>query len=153
MPVTVRDRGAKRLLATLGAAKVATVVEVGVLGAEGDAPHQGGPVTVAQVAEWAELGIGQPMRSWLRGFVDEAGPEIERRIAIETKAVLEGKRTRAQALARVGAWIVGGIQARIARGIAPPNAESTIRRKGSSTPLIDKGQLRSSITSRVVDGG
>ena len=32
----------------------------------------------------------------------------------------------------------------------PPLAESTIRRKGSSNPLIDTGQLRSSITWQVV---
>jgi hypothetical protein len=32
----------------------------------------------------------------------------------------------------------------------PPNAESTIRRKKSSKPLIDTGQLRRSISSRVV---
>lgn len=34
----------------------------------------------------------------------------------------------------------------------PPNAESTIRRKGSDQPLIDTGALRQSITF-VIDGG
>ena len=32
-----------------------------------------------------------------------------------------------------------------------PNAPSTIRRKGSSKPLIDTGELRKSITSQVVE--
>lgn len=125
-------------------------MEVGVLG-QNAAREEGEGVTVAMVAEWAEYGIGQPERSWLRGWIDEAGPEIERRMAAETRAVLAGTRTQAQAHARLGAWAVGEIQLRISRGIAPENAQSTIDRKGSSTPLIDTGQLRSSITSRVVD--
>jgi hypothetical protein len=148
--VTVRDKGADRYLRAARELAKGPAVDVGVIGSAADA-DKGDGVTVAMVAEWAELGIGQPMRSWLRGWIDEEQAEIEKRIAEETKAVLAGKRTRQQALARVGVWAVGQIQARIARGIAPPNAESTIDKKGSATPLVDTGQLRSSITSRVVD--
>ncbi len=150
--VRVVDRGATRVLREMGVtgARQASV-EVGVLGGLGEARVPGGDVTVAQVAEWAELGIGQPMRSWLRAWVDLNEAEIQRRIGIEMRAVIAGQRTRATALARIGAWMVGSIQARIATGIAPPNAQSTIDKKGSSTPLIDTGQLRSSITSRVVE--
>ncbi len=151
MTVTVRDRGAARLLRTLGAAQAAEALEVGVLGDLADASSEEG-LTVGQVAEWMEFGTPTiPPRSWLRAYVDENEAEINRRVGIEMRAVIAGARSRRQALERVGVWIVGQIQERIARGIDPANAPSTIARKGSSTPLIDTGQLRSSIASRIVE--
>lgn len=148
MTVRVRDRGANALLRAARGLKEPKGVTVGILGQDGEAEESPG-VTVAMVAAWAEYGLGQPERSWLRAWVDSARPAIDQRIKAETRAILEGKRDRATALARLGAWAVGQIQARIAQGIDPANAQSTIDRKGSSTPLIDKGQFRSSITSRV----
>ena len=150
MTVRVRDRGADRYIRAARELAKGPAVDVGVIGSEAGA-DKGDGITVAMVAEWAELGLGQPMRSWLRGWIDEAQGEIEQRISVETRAVLEGKRTQRVALARIGVWAAGQIRARIAAGIEPANADSTIERKGSSTPLIDTGQLRSSITSRVVD--
>lgn len=146
MTVRVKDSGARALIKNLqGQAHVV----VGVLGA--GAQHQDSEgVTVGDIAAWAEFGLGQPKRSWLRDWIDTAGDEIQRRTSEELKAVIAGRRTRDQALARLGVWAVGRIQARIAAGIAPENAPSTIAAKGSSTPLIDKGQFRSSITSKVV---
>lgn len=150
--VRVVDRGAARLLAAARAlSDRRQVAEVGVLGEDAERPYGEGEITVAMVATWAEFGLGQPMRSWLRGWADEDGPAIEERIRLETRAVLEGKRTQREALDRIGVWAVGRIRERIARGIDPPNAESTIARKGSSVPLIDTGQLRSSIANRTVD--
>lgn len=143
------DRGASRLIQTVTSTGTLASVDVGVLeGKGGQTKGDGGP-TVAQIAEWAEFGIGQPMRSWLRDWITQSQAEILRVQREEYRRVLVGQQTKAKALARLGVWIVGQIQARIASGIAPPNAESTIRQKGSSTPLIDTGQLRSSITSRV----
>lgn len=145
--VRVVDRGARALLTRLRAA--ATAVEVGVLGADASKEESEG-VTVADVARWAEYGIGQPQRRWLGGWIDENQAALLERVRIESRAVIAGDRTKPEALARLGLWIQGGIQQRIANGIEPPNAESTVERKGSSTPLIDKGQLRSSIANRVV---
>lgn len=65
------------------------------------------------------------------------------------QAFLHGDHSFYKELERVGLWAQGSIQQRISDGIPPPNAESTIRRKGSSTPLIDTGQLRTSIKYRV----
>lgn len=143
------DRGARALVARARAA--ASAVEVGILGADGAKGYAGGEgVTVADVARWAEHGIGQPQRRWLGGWIDANRDALLARMREESRAVLAGERTKPEALARLGLWIQGGIQQRIANGIEPPNAESTIARKGSSTPLIDKGQLRSSIANRVV---
>lgn len=145
-----RDRGAQALVQRLTGARGATI-DVGILGERAAEAYEDG-ITVAQVAEWAELGLGQPMRSWLRGWVDEHEREIHDRIRAEVRAVAAGTRPRRQALERLAAWMVGGIRARIAVGIDPPNAPSTVARKGSSKPLIDTGQLRSSVASRVTEG-
>jgi hypothetical protein len=146
---TVRtvDRGATALLARLR--EKARAVEVGILGAEARR-EEGDGVTVADVASWAEFGLGQPRRSWLVDWIEANGAALAERTRIESRAVIAGERTKAQALGRLGLWIQGKIQQRIANGIDPENAESTIRKKGSSTPLIDKGQFRSSIATRVV---
>lgn len=148
MSVRVVDRGARAVLRATGDRRRHTV-EVGVFGSE---KKRGSPtITVAQVAEWAEYGIGQPQRSWLRAWVDANEDLINQRIDRETREVLSGKRTQEQAIKRIGVWLQGEIQLNIANfpdNGFEPNAESTIARKGSSTPLIATGQLRSSITHR-----
>ena len=59
------------------------------------------------------------------------------------------------ALGRIGLKIRDEIKERIRSGIEPGLAEATKDRKGSSTPLIDTGQLISSITweLRRISGG
>ena len=150
MSASVRtvDRGAAALKARLKSR--AQAVEVGVIGVKSSEEESPG-VTVADVATWAEYGLGQPQRSWLRDWIEENQQQVEATMRAESDAVLRGARTKEQALARLGAWIAGAIQERIAAGIEPPNADSTIDRKGSSKPLIDKGQFRSSISSRVTE--
>lgn len=155
MTVYERDNGAEALLRTLhdfGRRGDKRRLDVGVVGR--DAAKEESPgVTVADVATWAEYGLGQPQRSWLRGWIDENEAEIDKRIGIELRKVIEGKQDPRRAMLRIGVWMVGEIQTRIANGIQPPNAASTIARKGSSTPLIDEGLFRTSITSRVVNDG
>lgn len=150
MTVRVRDKGANELLTTLNRARRGEPwsVEVGVIGNKASR-EKGEGVTVADVATWAELGLGQPKRSWLRGFIDEAEKKIQKRISKEMRAVVSGDRSPRQAMRRIGVWLVGEIQERISNKIPPPNAPSTVKAKGSSVPLIDTGQLRSSISSRV----
>jgi len=127
-------------------------VDVGILGRDAGARKEGGEsLTVGQVAEWAELGIGQPQRSWLRGWIDANEDLINERIDREMEDVILGKRTPDQALARIGVWLQGELQLNIANypdNGFEPNAQSTIDRKGSSVPLINTGQLRSSISHR-----
>lgn len=151
MGVRVRDRGASRVVREIKA-RGTSGVEVGVLGTKGAAAHRGSDegITVAEIAEIHEFGLGVPERSWLRAWVDENESKIKARIRKETQAMIREKRPRAQVIARIGVWIQGEIQQRIADGIPPENAETTIQRKGSSTPLIDQGQMRQSITYRVV---
>jgi hypothetical protein len=152
-----RDRGARALVRAYGRISAGDrVAEVGVIGERAAAPEGGaGGVTVGDVATWAEFGLGQPQRSWLRAWIDGHQREIAALIKQELARELANARrgsaadTNAVVLARVGAWIAGQLQANIARGIAPPNAQSTIDRKGSDKPLINQGQFRQAITSRV----
>lgn len=154
MAVRVIDRGANKVLRTTSKRRKSHV-DVGVIGKKASAPKRGTgsrTITVADVAEWAEFGIGQPQRSWLRAWVDSNEGLINDRIDAETRKVLEGKQTQAQALKRIGVWLQGELQQNIANhpdNGFQANAASTIAKKGSSTPLIDTGQLRSSISHRV----
>lgn len=149
MTVKVVDKGARRVLAELR--RSGGSVEVGILGTKAGR-SKGEGITVGDVAEWAEFGIGQPQRSWLRAWVDNNEPAIRKRMEKEAQAVMRGERTERQALQRLGVWLQGMCQKNLADFPAngfEPNAPATIERKGSSTPLVDTGQLRSSISHRV----
>lgn len=128
----------------LGAPKIA----FGIFAEDAAQPADAdGNVTILDIASWQEFGTEHiPERSFLRAWFDqnqERAVEVLRRLL---QSVVEGKRTPDQALKLFGEWALGEIKQRIAQGIPPPNAESTVRQKGSSTPLIDTGQLRSSVT-------
>jgi hypothetical protein len=54
-------------------------------------------------------------------------------------------------LSKLGIMAQGDIQGEITSLSTPPNAPSTIRRKGSSNPLIDSGEMRGAVTYKVDD--
>jgi phage gpG-like protein len=134
-------------------------VQVGVVGREAAALHKKSSLTVAQIATIHEFGatfrgkhgnlIRIPERSFLRATVDEYSGAIQQRATAFGRGVVLMKFTPTQAMSLLGEYVVGLIKQRIANGIAPANAPSTIARKGSSTPLIDSGQLRGSITYKI----
>ncbi len=112
-------------------------------------------VLVAAVHEFGTADGRVPSRSWMRAYVDENRDRIRGMIRKLQAQWMKGSITHEQALGQLGAKLVGEIQARIAKGIAPPLAESTkARRAGPDpshtgprvfTPLIDSGQFRQSI--------
>lgn len=111
-----------------------------------------GGLTVLDVATWAEFGIGQPERPFIRGYVDAHRKDIEAFISKTVKGAAKSGKSKEWALERIGLYVQSGIQVFIAaqgEGTYPPNAQETIDRKGSATPLIDTGQLRSSLTYEV----
>jgi len=142
-----RDHGyKKRVKAIHTMAEERPEVTVGIHEAEGAAAYEDG-ATVLEVAIWNEFGTEHiPARSFLRAWFDETRGEAKERWEMLLRQVAQGKITREVAMERFGLWCVGGIQARIADGIPPSNRPGTIARKGSSKPLINTGQLRSSIT-------
>lgn len=132
--------------------KQRATIEVGILEADGAKPHGEG-LTVLDVATFNEFGLGVPERSFLRAWFDDNRPRAMTILGAVLRTVVSGQRTKEQALELLGARFVAEIQKRIAQGILPPNSEETIKKKGSSVPLIDTGQLRTSITYRVTLDG
>lgn len=180
--VTVQDHGAKALLARARALSGGRRVRVGVLAdatkreepASQRGKHSPKARTRAKVARRAteaavggrekysllqvaivhEFGGGHvPARSFIRATIDEKKAEIRAEQEKALRAVLAGTVTEEAALQRLGAFVVGLMQARIVAGIAPPLAASTLKKKGrKTTPLIATGQLRSSLTYAVQGG-
>lgn len=154
--VTIKDNGANALLKHLrDAAAHPRTVKVGVLADRPKNEHGGGSgaMSLIEVAAVHEFGTDTvPQRSFIRATVDEHRTEID---ALETALmaqIVRGEITEEQALNLLGAKIASWMQARIAQGIPPELKPETIARKGSSKPLIDTGQLRSSLSFLVGDG-
>lgn len=147
MPVKVtdRDKGYAKMIANLDATgKLA--ITVGIHSEEGEGDHDGR--SIVDIAEANEFGLGVPARPFVSGWADNY-PDPVGEMRDEAAAALKAgvsPTKRLDALAQVWA---GDMQAEISAGIDPENAESTIERKGSSTPLIDTGILRSSIRGKV----
>lgn len=143
MKTKVTDRGYAALVKRVYGLKKPKI-KVGIFAEES---HKDSDLTVLEIAVIQEFGTDKiPARSFLRAWFDENREKCHEAVARMMKAVIAGKYTKEQALELLAQRFVGEIQRRIAQGIPPPLAPSTVARKGSSTPLIDKGQLRSSIT-------
>lgn len=174
--VADRDHGARDLLARVRAMHGSRTVRVGILSdapKREDAKERGKhskkkrirdkvarragaaaarKLSLLEIAIVHEFGGGHvPARSFIRATVDAKRAEILKLQVALAQQVLLGKITPDQALSQLGAKVAGWMKTRIAEGIAPPLSEATIKRKGSSVPLINTGQLRSSIT-HVVEG-
>lgn len=136
--VSDRDNGYARLIASLSDKDIQ--ITVGVHAEEG--PQ-------VEVAERHEFGLGVPARPFVSGWADEHAADLPARIAAEAETAVRAKFPVAQRMDQLAQVFAGEVQARISGGIQPPNSPVTIERKGSSTPLIDKGQLRASIRGKV----
>ena len=118
---------------------------------DGDKPEDGGP-SVADVAVWNHYGTGKiPARPFIALALEQKKPELQALFARIGRGVMEDKLEARQALGLMGEAVTAAIKAQIADGVPPPNAPETVDRKGSSTPLINFGQLRASVTYQVRD--
>ncbi len=114
-------------------------------------PKPSGPQpTIGEIAERHEYGLGVPQRSFIRSWYDGNKSQIENDIRTMMRAAAKGGAPANRGLQQLGALFAAQIQKGISAGIAPANHPDTIKRKGSSTPLIDTGQLRSAISWRLV---
>ena len=102
-------------------------------------------------AVWQEFGTsrGIPERPFMRGSVSRNKDKYKRQMKAAAKAITNGGLTMEQAMNQLGAAAAADIQAEIVALDSPPNAPSTIARKGSSNPLIDTGAMRQSVTWKV----
>ena len=102
-------------------------------------------------AGYAVLGVTQPhkinipARPWLSKGVDASNLEY---VKLIEDGIANGD-TMDQTLNRVGVVAVASVQRYMTELRTPPNAPSTIKRKGSSNPLIDSGAMRQSVTYKI----
>ena len=123
-------------------------VTIGVHGEEGSQI-----VIAAATNEFGNLdqsAVGAiPERSYLRSTIDEGQAEILNDLQGAVIFALDGDDLE-KGLGLVGEKWVGKVKKKIKDLKEPPNADSTIRQKGSSNPLIDTGQnLRNRISWQI----
>lgn len=122
-------------------------VAVGVIDA---GKHKSGDLTVAEIAFRNEFGFGRiPERSFMRSTLQEKRQEIISFQVKLAKKIISGGIVTEQALGLLGQFVSDLIGRKVVALRSPPNAPETIARKKSSNPLIDKKQLKNSITYKV----
>lgn len=105
------------------------------------------PHTVATVAAWNEFGNKRvPERPFFRNAIHEMKEEIPK--ILKSRLDAKDPVVTEQTAALLGAYATGEIQKSITDLKQPPNADSTIKRKGSENPLMDTGFMRQSVTWR-----
>lgn len=151
--VKIKDRGYDAMMRRLRGA--APTLRVGVFGDAAAEKHADSELSNGEIAAVHEFGTEDervPERAWLRGYVDENNSRVSQMLARVAEQVTAGKMTREQGLNLIGLQIVGEIKRRLPH-LSPPLDDKTIKRKGSSATLIDKGQFRSAIAHSVTIGG
>lgn len=118
---------------------------VGIHAAKASQEHDG--LTLIELAEIHEFGLGVPQRSFIRKWADEDSEKLAPTFQKELTKVITGEVAAQYAGDRLALYAQGKCQAFISDGrVEPALARETIARKGSSKPLIDTGALRSGIT-------
>lgn len=116
---------------------------------DGGLPRKDGTLNTATIGAINHFGQG---RIPARPFLDNGVMSVKTIIASEASKMMRSGKTPDEILPVVGNLAVRGVVQTINNTYAPPNAPSTIAKKGSSHPLIDTGNLRQSITFKVNDG-
>lgn len=118
-------------------------VKVGVLG-ESDAEI----VVIAITHELGSPARNIPERSYLRRTFRVRREDLSRVMAQLMRLYMSGRMTSDAAVSALGEWAVAEVRKTITAGphIPPPLHPATVRRKGSSRPLVDEGRLVGSIT-------
>jgi hypothetical protein len=92
-----------------------------------------------------------PPRPFVRGFADGKRELIAKTMEKLGDLVTGGKLDADTAIRGLGQFGESGIKSYLRNGTFTPNADSTIAKKGSSKPLIDKATLRNSIRYQVIE--
>lgn len=123
--------------------KKMTDMEIQV-GFQGDQKYEDG-TSIAQVAAINEFGASDiPERPFMRQSFENHEGELQAACDAAQRLVSSGSSAE-QALQQIGVVAKGLVQDEIVNGGFVPNAESTIKKKGSEQPLIDTGTMRQSV--------
>jgi len=109
--------------------------------------------SIIDIGIWNHFGTsrGIPERPFLTNAMRDNRSKYRDSMRTAAKLILLGQASMGAVLSKLGIMAVGDIQSEITSLNSPPNAPSTVKKKGSSNPLIDTGQLRASITWVVED--
>ena len=114
------------------------------VGFQGDQKYEDG-TSIAQVAAVNEFGASDiPERPFMRQSFENHEGELQAACDAAQRLVSSGGSAE-QALQQIGVVAKGLVQDEIVNGGFAPNAESTIKKKGSDQPLIDTGYMRQSV--------
>lgn len=131
----------------------APTVMVGVPNSAGSYEDGVHTATVAAIQEYGSANGNIPERSFLRSGVTDSEPQVKKLYEKMIPEAIDKDLDIRTIQSLVGELVVGRIVERISEGIDPANSPETIKRKGSSTPLIDTGHLRQSITYVLTNPG
>lgn len=98
--------------------------------------YEGGK-TVASVARYNEFGLGVPRRSFMRPAVHNNRQILVDRLRSEYKKAFKDNGNTMDVLSIFGQLVQGLVQNQIINTNYPPNAPSTIKKKGFNAPLRD----------------
>jgi hypothetical protein len=136
------DPGFRNLIASLHSLEDKKL-KVGVLPSAG---RNSEGVDLVDVAVWNEFGTRHiPARPFMRIAADKNENKWNRYAERCVDAALKNRANINNALNLLGEQVKSDVQRVFGSGELAPNKASTIRRKGSSKPLIDHGDLRRSI--------
>jgi hypothetical protein len=108
--------------------------------------------TVAAVNNFGSADGKIPPRPVLQPAIEKGAPQYQRLAELMIPKVLTGEMSMRILLEQMGQLAEGHIKQEITDLRDPPNAESTIAKKGSDNPLIDTGAFRQSIRYVIDDG-
>lgn len=151
------DKGFKRIVNDLESFENLTV-EAGIFEGENLTDSD---ITMAALGAIHEYGAGVkhgrsgsmtitvPERSWIRSTFKEKSAKWEGATVRALSAVITRGTSIFLAFTAVGERMASDLRRKITTLREPPNAPSTIEKKGSSNPLIDTGAMRQSVRSRM----
>lgn len=142
MTVKIKDKGYSNLKKAYEVAN-SKVVEVGFIEGTSD--------FVLYKAVTNEFGDGVPERSFIRSTFNENTNEMKKTFKKLNDSISKGNYNVIQKLNLIGMKFTTLIQDKITNLKEPPNAPMTIALKGSSNPLIDKGEMREDVNYRIVN--
>ena len=125
-----------------------SVVKAGILAKDGSQNHSEG-ITVFQIGMIHEFGVPEkniPRRSFIRVPIENNIKEITKLIENNHRLVSENAMSAKVALDRIGIKAQNTIKESFRNNDWKANSKATVKRKGSSRPLIDTGQLIGSIS-------
>lgn len=161
-PKEVRRGGKIEIEAAISTAEVAYYNEFGAeINHPGGTPYiivEGGKAVFVKKGTPGIVGVTKPHkivipeRPFFRSTIKEEKKNLQKLRVDLSKKMVAGKRDLNSSLSLLGDHLAQKIREKIVELKSPGNAASTKRKKGSSNPLYDTGQMAQSITYAVKNG-